>query len=658
MIEKLTVDTIRVLSAECVEKAKSGHPGLPMGAAAMAYTLWAKHLRHTPHNSKWPNRDRFVLSAGHGSMLLYSLLHLSGYDLSIEDLKNFRQLGSKTPGHPEFMHTHGVETTTGPLGQGFANAVGMAMAQEYTASKFNKPGFELINNYTYCLVGDGCLMEGITSEAASLAGTLKLSKLITLYDSNSITIEGSTDIAFKEDVAQRFKAYGWNVLKVEDGNSIEDIDKAITLAKTEKDRPTLIIITTNIGYGCPAKQGKSSAHGEPLGSVNIVEMKKYLNWEFEPFVVPSSVKEHMNSISLENSKTENAWQNLYLEWRNKFTDLAKTWDTWQNEVLPIELMNSEALWKFEGKAATRNSSGEVLNRLAPHCENLLGGSADLAPSTKTLIKGSSDFSCSDYSGRNLHFGVREHAMAAIANGIALFGGLRVYVSTFFVFSDYMKPAMRLSAIMNLPVIYILTHDSIGVGEDGPTHQPIEHLAALRSIPNMVVFRPADSKETVAGWVSAMARLDGPTTLVLTRQDLPLFAESSNEALKGAYILLGDKNITPDIILIASGSEVELAYEAGKILREKNVKVRVASMPSWELFENQSDSYKEEILPKSVKNRIAIEMGSSFGWHKYTGLEGDIISIDTFGASGPAKELFSHFGFTVENVLSKALGLLK
>jgi len=658
MTDNLTINTIRILSAESVEKAKSGHPGLPMGAAAFAYTLWTRHMKHTPKNTKWPNRDRFVLSAGHGSMLLYSLLHLSGYDLSIDELENFRQLGSKTPGHPEYGHTDGVETTTGPLGQGFANAVGMAMAQEHIAAIFNRPGFDIVSNHTYCVAGDGCMMEGVTSEAASLAGTLKLGKLIVLYDSNSITIEGSTDLAFKEDVGKRFEAYGWQVLKIENGNDVEEVDEAIAAAKADKNRPTLIIVTTSIGFGCPAKQGKASAHGEPLGKDNLSETKRFLNWEIEPFHVPDEVKEHMKQITERNSKYELEWSKLIDVYRSVYPELAREWDLWLKGDLPFELLNNKDLWKFEGKAATRNSSGDILNRIATFLPNLIGGSADLAPSTKTLIKGSSDFSADNRSGRNLRFGVREHAMAAIANGIALYGGLRVYNATFFVFTDYMKPAMRLSALMKLPVIYILTHDSIGVGEDGPTHQPIEHLAALRSMPNMVVFRPADSKETAAGWLAALTRTDGPTALVLTRQDLPLYEETNCEALKGAYVLSGREWQNPDIILIASGSEVELAYEAAMILKDKDFKVRVVSMPSWELFEMQEDAYKQSVLPTGVKKRLAIEMGCSMGWHKYTGFDGDIIAIDTFGASGPAKTLFNHFGFTVERVVERAMKLLK
>lgn len=659
MIDNLAINTIRILSAEAVEKAKSGHPGLPMGAAPMAYTLWTRHLKHNPKNPHWKNRDRFVLSAGHGSMLLYSLLHLSGYDLSLDELKDFRQLGSKTPGHPEFGHTAGVETTTGPLGQGLANAVGMAIAEEFKAKTFNRPGFDLVDNYTYVIVGDGCLMEGVSSEAASLAGTLKLGKLIVLYDSNSITIEGSTNLAFTEDVSKRFEAYGWQIINVADGNDVDKIDNAIELAKADQTKPSLIVVKTEIGYGCPAKQGKASAHGEPLGESNLVEAKKFLGWEFEePFFVPESVREHMSKITKSNVLLETEWNSLFLSYQEAYTQLALEWDSWHSENFKSDLVDNKDLWKFEGKAATRSSSGDIINRLANIMPNLIGGSADLAPSTKTLIKGSADFSSENRGGRNFRFGVREHAMAAIANGMVLYGGVNVFVATFFVFTDYMKPAMRLSAIMNLPVVYVLTHDSIGVGEDGPTHQPIEHLAALRSIPNMVVFRPADSKETAAGWVSALTRKDGPTALVLTRQDLPLFEETGEGALKGAYVLKDSVKKVPDLILIATGSEVELIYEAKKILDGKNIDARVVSMPSWEIFEAQSEEYKETVLPKTVKTRIALEMGSSFGWQKYTGDGGIIISIDNFGASGPAKQLFKQFGFTVDNVVEKALKLLE
>ncbi|MBV1820996.1 transketolase [Bacteroidales bacterium MSK.15.36] len=653
-LDTKTINTIRILSAEAIQKANSGHPGLPLGAAPMAYTLWAKNMKHNPKNPNWINRDRFVLSAGHGSMLIYSLLHLFNYGLTMEDLKNFRQWGSKTPGHPEYGHTVGVETTTGPLGQGIANAVGMAMAEEYLAEKFNKPGYELMNHYTYALVGDGCLMEGISSEAASLAGTLGLDKLIVLYDSNNITIEGNTDIAFTEDVAGRFKAYNWQVISVEDGNDVEAIDEAIKEAKADKERPSIVIIKTQIGYGCPAKQGKSSAHGEPLGEDNLKTTREFLKWtDEEEFFVPKEVREYMSKKVEELSKEEDKWNKLKEEYDNKYPELSKEWELWFSGKIEKDLLNDEDFWKFEKKMATRAASGEVINRLADAVPNLIGGSADLAPSNKTYMKNRGDFSKENRKGSNLHFGVREHAMAAIANGMYLHGGLKVFVSTFFVFSDYMKPSMRLSALMNLPITYVLTHDSIGVGEDGPTHEPIEQLASLRSIPNMTVFRPADAKETAAAWYYAITKEDGPVSLVLSRQNLPLYDETGKDALKGAYILKDAEDKKPDIILMATGSEVELIYEGAKVLEEKGIKVRVVSMPSLELFEKQSKEYKEEVLPSNVTKRLAVEAASSFGWHKYLGFDGDILSIDHFGASAPGDVLFKEFGFTVENLVKKA-----
>ncbi|BDR67052.1 transketolase [Clostridium tetani] len=653
-LDTTAINTIRILSAEAIQKSNSGHPGLPLGSAPMAYTLWAKNMKHNPKNPNWTNRDRFVLSAGHGSMLIYSLLHLFNYGLTMEDLKNFRQWGSKTPGHPEYGHTIGVETTTGPLGQGIANAVGMAMAEAYLAEKFNKPGYELIDHYTYSLVGDGCLMEGISSEAASLAGTLGLDKLIVLYDSNNITIEGNTDIAFTEDVKGRFEAYNWQVINVEDGNDIEAIDKAIKEAKSDKKRPSIIIIKTQIGYGCPAKQGKSSAHGEPLGEENLKITREFLKWGHEEeFFVPEEVREYMKEKVEELSKEEEEWNKLKEEYNNKYPELAKEWELWFNGKIEKDLLNDEDFWKFEKKTATRAASGDVINRLAAVVPNLIGGSADLAPSNKTYMKDKGDFSKEDRKGANLHFGVREHAMAAIANGMYLHGGLKVFVSTFFVFSDYMKPSMRLSALMNLPITYVLTHDSIGVGEDGPTHEPIEQLASLRSIPNMTVFRPADAKETAAAWYYAITKEDGPVSLVLSRQNLPLYNETGKDALKGAYILKDTEDKKPDIILMATGSEVELIYEGAKILEEKGIKVRVVSMPSLEVFEKQSKEYKEEVLPSNVTKRLAVEAASSFGWHKYLGFDGDILSIDHFGASAPGDVLFKEFGFTIENLVKKA-----
>jgi transketolase len=656
-IDQLTINSIRILSAEGVEKAKSGHPGLPMGAAPMAYTLWAKAMKHNPADPNWVDRDRFILSAGHGSMLIYSLLHLFGYGLTMDDLKDFRQWGSKTPGHPEYGHTIGVETTTGPLGQGISNGVGMAMAEAHLAAKFNRPGHKLVDHYTYVLTGDGCLMEGIASEAASLAGTLKLGKLIVLYDSNSITIEGSTDLAFTEDVGKRFEAYNWQVLKVEDGNDVDAIAAALEEAKKETEKPTIIEIRTEIGYGSP-KQGMASAHGEPLGADNLLAAKEFLKYNTEgSFYVPQEVREHMKGIMEQGKKAQEEWDALWQSYEKEYPELAAEWKAWHNPELQVDLLNDESYWHFEGATATRSSSGDVLNRLAKVIPNLIGGSADLAPSNKSVMKDRGVFSAKDYSGSNVHFGIREHAMAAIANGMSVHGGLKPYVATFFVFTDYMKGAMRLSALMNQPVLYILTHDSIGVGEDGPTHQPIEHLASLRSIPNFTVIRPADSRETAAAYLSALTRLNSPTALVLTRQNLPLLDGTGPNALKGAYILSDSEKETPDIILMATGSEVQLIFEAQKVLKEKGIDARVVSMPSWEIFEEQSDEYKESVLPKNVTARLAVEAASSFGWHKYVGLDGDTVTRDDFGASAPADILFKEFGFTVENVVEKALKVL-
>lgn len=657
-INELAINTIRVISAEAIERSKSGHPGLPLGCAPMAYTLWSKHLKHNPKNSTWLDRDRFVLSAGHGSMLIYSLLHIFGYDLNMEDIKDFRQYGSRTPGHPEYKHTDGVETTTGPLGQGICNAVGMAISEAYLSEKFNRDGFNVVDHYTYTIAGDGCLMEGISGEASSLAGTLGLGKLIMLYDSNNISIEGDTDISFREDVAMRYEAYGWQVLKVADGNNIEQINSALEAAKIEKKKPTIIIVKNIIGFGCAAKQGKASAHGEPLGEENLKALKECIGWNLEPFTVPEEVKKSIDSFNEEADNKEKAWNVLFETYKAKYPELAKEWDIWFNGKLSNEVLEDESFWNFEKPMATRESSGILINRLTKIIPNLIGGSADLAPSNKTYMKDRGDFSAENRSGANLHFGVREHAMAGIANGIYIHGGLRVFVSTFFVFSDYMKGAMRLSAIMKLPVTYVLTHDSIGVGEDGPTHEPIEHLAALRSIPNMTVFRPADSKETAAGWYLSIAKEDGPVSLVLTRQTLPLYENSGRQALKGAYILKPSIKDVPDIILMASGSEVELIYKAAERLKKLNIDARVVSMPSFELFEAQSQEYKESVLPRNVRARFAVEAGTSFGWHKYIGLDGDIISIDHFGASGKAEVLFETFGFSVENVVSKVKTLLK
>lgn len=657
-IDTMSVNAIRVLAADAVQKAKSGHPGLPLGSAAVAYELWAKEMKHNPANPEWPNRDRFILSGGHGSTLLYSLLHLFGYGLTKEDLMQFRQLDSLTPGHPEYRHTKGVEATTGPLGAGMAMAVGMAMAEAHLAAKFNKDGYNVVDHYTYVLGGDGCMMEGISSEAFSLAGTLALSKLIVLYDSNKISIEGSTDIAFTEDVEGRMKAFGFQTITVEDGNNLEEIGKAIRAAQAEKTKPSFIICKTQIGYGCPAKQGKASAHGEPLGEENVAAMKENLGWPSkEPFFVPDEVYANYKAISAEKAKDEEAWNKLFAEYCAKYPEMKKAWEDEFNLDIAKSLLDNEEFWAFEDKPeATRNLSGVVLNRLKDYVPSLIGGAADLAPSTKTYMKDAGDFSKENYAGRNLHFGVRELAMAAIGNGLTLHG-LRAFVSTFFVFSDYVKPMARLSAIMRIPTTYVLTHDSIGVGEDGPTHEPIEQLAMLRAMPNFHVFRPADATETIAAWYSAATSKETPTALVLTRQNLPQLAGSSKEALKGGYVIADSTKDVPDAILIASGSEVSLAVDAKAALAKDGIDVRVVSMPCMDLFEEQSAEYKESVLPKAVRKRVAVEALIDYGWGKYVGLDGAAVTMTGFGASAPANTLFEKFGFTVDNVVATVKSVL-
>lgn len=645
-----SVNAIRILAADAVQKANSGHPGLPLGAAPMAYELWAHHMNHNPKDPEWENRDRFVLSGGHGSALLYSLLHLFGYGLTLEDLANFRQADSLTPGHPEYGHTVGVEATTGPLGAGMGMAVGMAMAEAHLAAVFNRPGYPVVDHYTYALGGDGCMMEGISSEAFSLAGTLCLHKLIVLYDSNKISIEGSTDIAFTENVQKRMEAFGFQVITVEDGNDIEAIGKAIEEAKADKTHPSFITVKTQIGYGCPAKQGKASAHGEPLGVDNVAALKENLGWESqEPFYVPEDVYENYRSLAEAGAKTQGQWTAMFAEYAAKFPELKSTWDAYHDSQIAVTLYEDEAYWAYEDKPqATRNLSGILLNYLKDRIPALIGGAADLAPSTKTYMNGLGDFSKDNYAGRNLHFGVRELAMSAIGNGLALHG-LRPFVSTFFVFSDYTKPMARLSALMKLPVTYVFTHDSIGVGEDGPTHEPIEQLAMLRSMPNFNVFRPADATETAAAWYFAVTAAEAPTALVLTRQNLPQLSGSSKAALRGGYILEDSKKDVPDAILIASGSEVSLIVEAKKILAESDIDVRVVSMPSMDVFEQQSQEYKESVLPKNVRRRVAVEALSDFGWGRYVGLDGACITMHGFGASAPADQLFEKFGFTAEHI---------
>ena len=657
-IDTMSVNAIRILSADGVQKANSGHPGLPLGAAAMAYELWAKHMKHNPANPKWPNRDRFVLSGGHGSMLLYSLLHLFGYGLTKEDLEQFRQDGSLTPGHPEYGHTVGVEATTGPLGAGMAMAVGMAMAEAHLAAKFNKEGYPVVDHYTYVLGGDGCMMEGITSEAMSLAGTLGLGKLIVLYDSNKISIEGDTDIAFTEDVKKRFEAYGFQTLVVEDGNNLEEIGAAIEAAKADLTRPSMITIKTKIGYGSP-KEGMASAHGEPLGADNIKALRENLGWPSDtPFEVPEEVYENYKSIAKKNAQIEEEWNKLFESYCKEYPEMKKLWDQYHDENAAKHLIDNEEFWAYDDKAdATRNLSGQVINRIKDHLPNFIGGSADLAPSTKTLMKDEGSFSKDNYGGRNIHFGVRELAMAGIGNGMALHGGLRPYVSTFFVFSDYVKPMARLSALMEMPLTYVLTHDSIGVGEDGPTHEPIEQLAMLRAMPNFTVYRPADATETIAAWYYAITSTKTPTALVLSRQNLPQLAGSSKEALKGAYIISDSKKEVPDAIIIASGSEVQLGLGAQEELLKEGIDVRVVSMPSMDVFEQQSEEYKESILPKNVRARVAVEALSYFGWGRYVGLDGTTIAMNSFGASAPANVLFEKFGFTVDNVVKAVKSVL-
>ena len=656
-IDNLSVNAIRVLSADAVQKANSGHPGLPLGAAAIGYELWANHLNHNPKNPSWENRDRFVLSGGHGSTLLYSLLHLFGYGLTLDDLKNFRQWGSKTPGHPEYGITTGVEASTGPLGAGMAMAVGMAMAETHLAAKFNKEGYPVVDHYTYVLGGDGCMMEGINYEAFSLAGTLKLNKLIVLYDSNKISIEGNTDIAFTEDVPARFKAMGFKVLEVKDGNDISEIGKAIEEAKEDKERPSFIKINTKIGFGSP-KEGTADVHGAPLGADNIIAMKKTLGWPSEePFFVPDEVYENYKAKAENLAKKEEEWNKLFKEYCEKFPEMKTLWDEYKDETKADKLLDDEDFWSYDEKAdATRNLSGKVLNKLSAKLPTLFGGSADLAPSNKSYVNGAGDYSAENYAGRNVHFGVRELAMTGIGNGLVLHG-LKAYVSTFFVFSDYVKPMARLASLMEIPLTFILTHDSIGVGEDGPTHEPIEQLAEFRAMPNFNVFRPADATETIAAWYSAVTSKETPTALVLTRQNLPQLAGSSKEALKGGYIVADSSKETPDAIIIASGSEVSLSIEAKEALAKEGIDVRVVSMPCMDIFEKQPQEYKEKVLPKSVRARVAVEALSEFGWGKYVGLDGKTVCLDRFGASAPADVLFKEFGFTVENVVKVVKSVL-
>ena len=662
-LDNLCINTIRTLSMDSVQKANSGHPGAPMGLAPVAYTLWTRHLKHNPANPHWQDRDRFVLSAGHASMLVYSLLFLTGYDLTLDDLKQFRQWGSRTPGHPEYGLTPGVETTTGPLGQGISNAVGMALAECWLAEHFNRPGYNIVDHYTYVIASDGDMMEGVSGEASSIAGHLGLSKLICLYDDNHITIEGCTDLAFSEDVCKRYEAYGWHTQILDDDATLDDISNAIEIAKMEKEKPSFIAIRTHIGCGSPNKQDTSQAHGEPLGQDEIALTKKNLDWESdEPFYVPEKALSHFRQ--LKGAEIESEWNRLFNAYTEKYPDLAKEWHEFMSHKLPEGWEKSLPVFSPEKKAiATRNASGNVINAIAPHIPNLVGGSADLAPSTKTYMDKYASISKDDFAGRNLHFGIREHGMGAIVNGMALHGGLIPYGATFMVFSDYMRPSVRLSAIMEIPSIWIYTHDSIGVGEDGPTHQPVEHLAALRSIPNLIVIRPADANETSGAWKVAIESKDRPVAMALTRQNLPildqdLFPSALEGVAHGAYILIDAQNGVPDIILMASGSEVSLVLDAAKQLKEKGINARVVSMPSWELFDEQDQDYRAKVLPPSVKARLAVEAGCTQGWHKYVGLEGDVIGLDHFGASAPGGTVFKQFGFTVDSIVDKAMALVR
>ncbi|WP_251552058.1 transketolase [Neobacillus muris] len=654
-IENLAVTTIRTLSIDAVNAANSGHPGLPMGAAPMAYALWANHLNHNPQNPKWFNRDRFVLSAGHGSSLLYSLLHLFGYDVSVDDLKSFRKLNSKTPGHPEFGYTSGVEATTGPLGQGIANAVGMAMAEAHLAAKFNKQGFPVIDHHTYALVGDGDLMEGISYEAMSMAGHMKLGKLVVLYDSNDISLDGELNVSFSEDVKKRTESAHWQYIRVEDGNDIEAITKAIQSAKENTDQPSLIEIRTIIGYGSPKVAGSNKAHGAPLGAEEGKATKQAYNWLYEEdFYVPDEVKGHFEQLKRKGIEAEQGWSQLFDSYQKEHPDMAEQLTTAISGKLFIDV--NDILTFDTGKAvSTRVASGEAINHFVKSVPAIFGGSADLSHSTMTEIKGEQIFAVESYGARNVYFGVREHAMGAAANGMAYHGGLKPFVSTFFVFNDYLRPSIRLAALSKLPVIYVFTHDSIAVGEDGPTHEPVEHLAALRAIPGLTVIRPTDANETASAWAYALKQAEGPVALVLSRQNLPVFNETKanlDDVSKGAYVLT-ETNSNPDVILMATGSEVSLAADAKTELEKENIAVRIVAMPSWELFEKQPDEYREAVLPSSMTKRVAIEMGIRLGWERFVGSEGKILSIESFGASGDGGSVMKHFGFTSENVVNLA-----
>ncbi|MEH7381091.1 transketolase [Bacillus sp. JJ1533] len=658
-IENLAVTTIRTLSIDAINAANSGHPGLPMGAAPMAYALWSKHMNHNPKNPKWFNRDRFVLSAGHGSSLLYSLLHLAGYNVTIDDLRNFRKLNSKTPGHPEFGHTSGVEATTGPLGQGIANAVGMAMAEAYLAAKFNKKNYPVIDHYTYALVGDGDLMEGISYEAMSMAGHMKLGKLIVLYDSNDISLDGDLNVSFSEDIEKRAESANWHYIRVEDGNDLEAISNAINLAKQNPHQPSIIEVRTIIGYGSPKVAGSNKAHGAPLGLEEAKATKQAYGWDYEEdFFVPENVKVHFEDLKSKGMDVEEKWNDLFRSYQQEYPELA---DQLTNAIQGKVLIDANDILTFgTGKGvSTRVASGEAINHYVKSVPAIFGGSADLSGSTMTDIKGEQIFAVESYGARNVYFGVREHAMGAAANGMAYHGGVKPFVSTFFVFNDYLRPSIRLAALSKLPVTYVFTHDSIAVGEDGPTHEPVEHLAALRSIPGLTVIRPTDANETASAWAYALQQTEGPVALILSRQNLPVYNETRANleyVSKGAYVLT-ETNSAPEAILIATGSEVSLAVNAKEELEKENRSIRVVAMPSWELFNKQTSDYKEAILPSSISKRIAIESGISMGWERFVGTEGKIVSIESFGASGSGSDVMEQFGFTTENVVQITKSLL-
>lgn len=653
-IDQKTIETIRLLAADGVQKANSGHPGLPMGAAPMAYVLWKDYLKGSATDPSWDNRDRFVLSAGHGSMLIYTLLHLFGYDLSMDELKNFRQMGSMTPGHPEYGMTVGVETTTGPLGQGISNAVGMAIGERHLAANFNKTGHRVIDHYTYVIAGDGDLMEGVASEACSLAGHLKLGKLIVLYDDNNITIDGGTDKSFTEDVGKRFEAYGWDVISVHDGNDLESISEAIEKARIDTTKPTLIKVKTVIGYGSPNKAGTSGVHGSPLGEDELRLTKELMGWDpDESFVIPEDVNEHLKAIIDKREIERFMWEENLESYFEAYPDMKAKWETWHEYEMPQDLLEHPNLWSsFSQKEATRASGGRMINIVKKYVPNLVGGSADLNASTKTYLKGYGDFDWDTPEGSNIYFGVREHAMAAIMNGLSLHGGLRAFGSTFLVFADYMKPSLRLAALMGQPVIHVFTHDSIGVGEDGPTHQPIEHVMMLRGIPNLYVFRPGDPKETAVAWIEALKHTEGPSAIVLTRQALPPQEGVHKGSHHGGYILHKEDGDHPEVILMASGSEVHVAVNAAKLLKASGIDARVVSMLCQELFDAQTTQYKEEVLPSAIRTRVSIEAGITMGWEKYTGLDGLNIGLDRFGESAPGDALMKHFGFEAEQVAEK------